>query len=221
MELKIPAQLYDALSSLRVQHMTSRNFETLSISPSAIQVVIASASPLVALYLTLLWRTAHRSTSVCGIMRKDVFINLHHQIAEKNHLPVTFRFRTGKTQKATDVYAVTILMQLSEIQLLQSLLTVSRPDPFLFPHRHRVALACSHFLRQHGYDIRSIRRGALRFLASKGVSLQQLCLLGRHTTEKALYQYLGGGALVLQEASQQSELSRFLLPSNDVQSFAM
>mmetsp|Transcript_78270 Transcript_78270/g.91416 ORF Transcript_78270/g.91416 Transcript_78270/m.91416 type:complete len:393 (-) Transcript_78270:1769-2947(-) len=208
--ITIPRILYDTIATWKIQLLKVKKLDLPGISPQHVRHLIATLSPTPALYLALLYRSAHRSTSIRDLQRQDVLLNCHPSLASPTTATVTLRFRSGKTQRVTEIYCITVHVHQHEVLHLQTLLN-DHSSPYLFKSRMQTASTVSEALRSIGYCVRSVRRGALRQLASLGTPLRDLLLLSRHTTEKALYQYLRGGASVLQEADTQASMSALLL----------
>lgn len=206
----IPRILYDTIATWKAQLLTVKKLDLPGITAQQVRQLVASLPPTPALYLALMYRSAHRSTSIRDLRCHDVLIDRHPSLSTQSSTTVTLRFRTGKTQRVTEIYCVTVHVRRAELLHLEKLLK-DRSSPFLFKSRLQTAQAVSRALGSIGYCVRSVRRGALRELASLGTPLRDLLLLSRHTTEKALYQYLQGGASVLQEAEVQASMSALLL----------
>jgi len=204
----VPVQLLrDAAGKLQTDLMIVRNFDLPGITPTQLNGVLNCLQGPSRLYLALMFRSAHRSTSILHLRRKDVKLK-HHTFA--NDLSVTVRFRQGKTARRTDVYSVTIAITRDEIAIVTQLIN-AKHEYFFGALRHQYSRLVSATLKQHHFDVRSVRRGALRHLAQLGHDPEQLRLLSRHTTNAAVYQYVGAGLHLRSEAAKQLQLSKNLL----------
>ena len=208
-----PAFIYDQMKTWKAQQLLWQNFDLPHIEAHIVETIALPLPPLPRLYLRLMFRTAQRSTSILHLLAIDMFIERHPAQAL---LPIpgqlqtlSLRFRDGKTITSTGAYTLHTLVTHEDAQLLQQL---AKQHRFIFgASRRQIAAQVSHALRSSGYDVRSCRRGALRHLASKGVSDEALMLLSRHTSRQTLYKYLGAGLWLRSEAQQMAEMAQILL----------
>jgi hypothetical protein len=216
---RTPQFVYDALHTLEAQIMKVKDLDLPGLTPEALGAILAkTVDPEVRLYTLILYLSAHRSTSLQSVQCKDVKIDLHpvpKQLVVTDVYSttrprptevhsVTIRFREGKTQRSTKIYAITILLPEPMVAVLRTLLQGHQTRAKLFsPQTARKASAN---LKSHGSEIRALRRGALRTMALQGSTAAELRLLSRHTSDTATYQYVGGGLYLRHEAMTQLQL---------------
>ncbi len=215
-----PQFVYDRIQTLRTQARILQDLDLPEITPTEVQSILTSMmdvrqtrhrqAELSQLYLAMLYPSAARSTSIVGLHRNDVRF-VHSSLDTATHTCVSLRFREGKTIRSTGTYTVHILLDHHMIQLLKRQLTCTTDDYLFGPERHKIAQQVSTTLLSKGHSIRACRRGCLRFLARRGVSVRDLLLLSRHTTPQALYTYLGGGLHLQIEAQSMMMMSQFLI----------
>ena len=159
-----------------------------------------------ALFLFLLWVTASRGSSVSMIQAHHVHISPCPASTDSCRLAIVFC--EGKTMKHTDAYCIHVEIPTTAATLLSELRQTRRKFLYLFPEKTQKSVAAA--LKQVGLEIRSTRVGALRTMAAAGAPPEKIRLFSRHTTNAALYQYLGSGLHCAWEAETMYPLSRTL-----------
>lgn len=204
----LPVQpLKDIISKLRDSHLIERDFDLPGATPADIHRTLRHLDNRAAkVFLTMMWCSAHRGTSIQNILTKDVHLNVHANRQFSDAQTATIRFRKGKTSKTTGVYSITIPIGQRELVFIRSA-NLAKQQYLFGKLRYKVQQLVSAALKKEKLDIRTIRRGSLRFLAKEGFSLQQLLTLSRHKTVKELYTYLQGGVALRSEAMSQLEMS--------------
>jgi integrase len=211
---KPPQFVFDMITTMKMKHRIFQNLDLPELSPHdarrVLRRLIRTGNSPAILYFILMYKTAARSTSILNLQVSDVHIALHADLKTSTMDTVSLRFREGKTMRSTGTYTLHILMSSEEQLHLRTLLTLCRKsnDRYLFgPQRLQAAKAVSAALLTIGSTVRACRRGCLRYLARQGATVQDLLLLSRHTTPAALYQYLGGGLYLKDEALRMVSLS--------------
>lgn len=140
----------------------------------------------------LMWKTASRLTSITQLMTKDV-----KELPEGNTISMTFR--RGKTILATGPYTMWASVSNETLRYVRS--QHEHGSARLFQRTAEQMYGPLHKLLQE-YHIRSFRRGAVQQMASTDVTLEELRLVTRHTTDQSLYRYLNFGEESLSERNK-------------------
>ncbi|PHR97720.1 MAG: hypothetical protein COA68_12285 [Oceanobacter sp.] len=173
----------------RAQHLarvTTVHSPNASLPVGVYQDLLKSlGDPNVRLLLRLAWFYAAR----VGDMRQITAQDVRPPTESLPTVALTFRF--GKGAAFWGPYCVQAVLDDTTAKALAAL-RASRPVGPLFSLAEQAAL--SKAIGEAGFNLRTIRRGALNHLAAGGVSDRHLQLLSGHRRVDTLMRYLGWGA---------------------------
>jgi hypothetical protein len=163
-----------------------------------------------AIWFQLAWACAARGTSITKIQTRNVFFKVWRASQGFRQLEdsVAITFCEGKTISTTGAYTIHAVVSDECRTLLMELVARRRQYTYLFsPSIQPVA---ARILKTHGFEICSIRRGALQQMARHGVQSETLLSFSRHRDRSGLTAYLESGRFAHWEATQQVEAAKFL-----------
>jgi len=158
-----------------------------------------------ALWLHTCWVTASRGTSVSKLQPKHVHFGLQTWATEET---CSLTFCEGKTLKATGPYTLHVEIPSQILDQLRQLRIKRHKHSVLFPPTAQSQV--SRCLHSHGFEIRSIRRGAIQTLANAGVPPAEILHFSRHKDHQGLSAYLDHGLHSKWEADVQRAGSKIL-----------
>lgn len=204
--------LWERLRRLDWEIQTTVNLEQPAISPDNLRLVLSSlGSPAAKLYLTLMWLTAHRATSLTQLRRRDVRLlsPAEAPTPTRSHM-LSLRFREGKSNRFIGIYTIHLDLPSQLVPFCSQQLT-SPHDLFFGPPAavRLISRQVSRALAPFG-GVRAVRKGALQLLARNNIAPEDLLLLSRHTSLKTLSLYLGGGMHLFHDAQRTSTMSTML-----------
>jgi hypothetical protein len=166
-------------------------------------------NPRVRLLLQLCWRFASRVGDMRQVRASDVALQPSKDNTKVN-AKVTFCF--GKGAAFWGPYTVHTTISKDMAKQLQEL-RKQRPTAALFTPSDQASLsklfaADTHEMESTRYGLRSIRKGSLQWLASLGVTEENLKLLSGHRRTDTLLRYLGWGRFSAASASAALERDR-------------
>jgi hypothetical protein len=227
--IKIPLasrMVQDRINWLDRQVRLNANLDLPASTLPAIRQCFNNLSNAGKLLLLLAIATGgHRGTSVRDLRRTDVFVrttpaalrahiqsNQHTAtwlLQSKDETILSLRFRDGKTASTTGTYTMNIVIPDWAYTLLAELASKENRTTFLFGHERQATY--NEVSRLLGW--RELRRACLRYIAWEvQASPSDTRLFSRHTTDKALYGYLGGGLWSAAEAQATAAISSQLVP---------
>lgn len=118
-------------------------------------------------------------------------VEIAKQRGQNDSVAATIVFRKGKGAAFWGPYTIHARLPLPFAKDLQALISCTPKGPIFSEGEQRTLSA---LMKQLGFDLRSIRKGALVHLAALGVSDQDLQLLSGHKRTDTLMRYLGWGA---------------------------
>lgn len=116
----------------------------------------------------------------------------------------------GKTISTTGAYTIHATLPMETEAHIQYLLQKRGQRKFLFPAGTQATVAKA--LKEYGFEIRSIRRGAAQAMALAGHTPQTIRLFTRHKDEKGLSAYLDAGLVARWDALQMTATRTALFP---------
>ena len=206
-----PQMVQDRINALSRRVRLAADHNLPGVEMQDLQQKITSLSPETQIFTALSVLTGgHRGTSIRDLLTDDILLRLPPKWldvppCQTSNLLVTLRFRDGKTNNHIGTYAVHFFPPEDLLQRLIALMK-SSPNTYLFgitKTRNRIYDEVSRAIH-----FRDLRRGILRFLAwDCGFECSDIRLNSRHTDNKQLYQYLGGGAHASDEAQRTTTMS--------------
>lgn len=176
----------------------------LRARPATLEQVAAICSrlrdrkrPRAALFLTLMWVSAGRGTSVLNLQKRHLHVNAIPS-PNPNLSSVSMTYVEGKTVKHTGPYTLHVLLPPQLTDELVALQTKKSTSTKMFSRADMSLVAAE--LKADGLEMRSTRRGALQALARAGASPQEILLFSRHKDTQGLYAYLDDGLQATWEA---------------------
>ena len=168
---------------------SSSKTEKLALSRTQMRALIRALKNPEARYLALLaWGTSGRPSNVHDLLRE----NITYAPAETAYSILWSRHKTSMSRGAFNThtsfgpYTSAIDQWLSAKEPKDRLFTTP-----LVPLLKEIRLALQELNPK--FDLRCLRRGALRTLAEAGTSVETLLLFSGHVSSRMLYQYLGAG----------------------------
>lgn len=144
------------------------------------------------LFLTLLWRFAARGGDIAGLNAQDVTLG---DTARSGHVKITLTIRRGKGARFRGPYPSPSVLTPPEASQLQHLLAPLMPTDRLFPDASRLSNRCRGAIKTvlPAASIPSVRKGAARDLAARGIPEQEIARIMGHKNLDTLRKYLGYG----------------------------
>ncbi|RNF02939.1 uncharacterized protein Tco025E_08323 [Trypanosoma conorhini] len=155
--------------------------------------------PMAALFLTLMWRFAARAGDISSLLCADVATTAPDANPdERNLFEVSLAMRRGKGARfRRSSYTVASTLRRTDVSLLRQLIGYRRPSQRLFnrslANECRDAIRAALRRQNRNTALPSVRKGAVRFLAAKGMSTEELMAITGHTRIETLRRYLGFG----------------------------
>lgn len=186
LELKNVNVIGDRTGAIRQLKSASILQQPSRVPPLDLQSLLKAARRTDAHHRALLhmaWAFAARLTSITQLTRSQINLTAHNE----RFTIIRATFRAGKTILATGAYTITALIPTESANWIST-----RPAKIFDRDIKNYYSKMKSILKP--FKVRSIRRGALQFLASKNTSPETLMLLSRHKSISSLYAYLDDGA---------------------------
>jgi hypothetical protein len=177
----------------RAQHLarvtSTRDYGSLALPADVFKKLCQNIKlPNVKLLLQLCWRFAARVGDMRQVHAADIDVQAEKKSPGRCSATITFRY--GKGAAFWGPYTVHALLDADVAKAIQGL-RAANPSGSLFTVGEQATL--SSVIKEAGFNLRSIRRGSLVWLASLGVADENLRLLSGHKRVDTLLRYLGWG----------------------------
>ena len=188
-------------------------------SPEQIDRAVSSApNPSTKAMLILAWQTTMRLGDVAQLRRSDVVLSPAPSNASSRGLTMSVTFHRSKTARHRGPFTVHGFLPQQWVPTMQAFLDPQSAEEPLFPvtpetGSHIVAATRCLKTLDPQLEARSLRRGSLQTLATKGASHEQLLHFSGHKSIASLLRYLNWGAIVGREESELAALGSLLAPT--------
>ena len=199
--------------SMRARQIAAREETPSQPTPATVdqimQVVVKTERDPVAIAILLGWLTAARLGCIRQLAKKDI-------VVDEKGLSITFR--RGKGVRASQPYTVHTVAVPSEVKerwqrYLESRETKMFPDNLKGDELKKAIREAGPQLEQ-----RSIRRGALQAMATKGTSDELLMLYSGHKRKETLHRYLNWNMVNTRTKTMMRDVGQALLPTTSSES---
>ncbi len=185
-------------------------------SPAQVEQAVArSSSPAVKALLIMAWQSTMRLGDVAQLRRADVKLA---PMRDAQGLSMAITFYKSKTGHQRDPHTVHAFLPRMWTPHVVDYINNFAADSALFPASGpggSLIAAATAALKvvDPTLEARSLRRGSLQTLATKGATHEQLMHFSGHKTLASLLRYLNWGSIVGKRESELQELGTLLAPT--------